>query len=234
MPRIPDRRLREHRARPAPDPGARRHAAGTRPQERDDAARRARPLGRPRALRGGQPGRQGARLQGHPAGPRPQGQAAAGDDDGRPEGAVRAGGARRAGQRLHRRRRGLGQAWPTRSASIPGLDRAQPAPLRRLGVGLPRRRRHPADGGRAARHPRSVPGRRRARRPGGREAAGPRAGRGRQAPGLGLRRPAGGPRLGHRQPARAAEQPADRHGQHARGDAGPAEGPGLAGRRRRA
>ena len=56
----------------------------------------------------------------------------------------------------------------------------------------------------------------------------------RQAPGLGMRRHAGRAGLGYRQPGGAAQQSADRHGQHAQrharaaagqGSAGPAAGP---------
>ena len=42
---------------------------------------------------------------------------------------------------------------------IPGLDRSQAAGVRRLGIRLPRRGRHDADGRRTARHPGPVPGR---------------------------------------------------------------------------
>ena len=44
------RRLRGHRARPAPNSRTRRHSHRPRPEERNDAPRRARPLGRPRPL----------------------------------------------------------------------------------------------------------------------------------------------------------------------------------------
>ena len=47
----------------------------------------------------------------------------------------------------------------------------------------------------------------------------PGAHRGRQAPGLGVRRAPGGAGMGHRQPAGAAQQSADRHGEHAGRDA---------------
>ena len=130
----------------------------------------------------------GARQQGLAGQPRPQGQAAAGDDDRRPRrcrSSWSRSTARPAASPMPPRSR---PRWPRPSQAIPGLDRSQPAALRRLGVGLARRRRHPADGRRAARHHRPVPGRGPAHRPGRRQLARSWSASRAAAPGLGLRR----------------------------------------------
>ena len=139
--RIPDRRLRQHRARSAPDPGAGDHAAGPGPEERDDAPAVLDPWAGHALYEAANlaPRSPAARCV---ARPRPQGQAPAGDDDRRPEGAVRAGRARRPGQRLHRRRRGRRRAGrghrrhprprPRRAArSSAAGNRPRAAPARR-------------------------------------------------------------------------------------------------------
>ncbi len=136
-------------------------AGRPRAQERGDAARRARSVGRARAVRSGAP-REGSTPGSKRVArePRAEGQAAAGHDDRRAEGAVRTRGDRRAGQRLHRRRRRRRRA----RRRDRGHSRSRPiaaAALRRVGIGVARGRRDAADDRRAARHRRSVPGRRR-------------------------------------------------------------------------
>ena len=138
--------------------------------------------------------------------PRPQGQAAAGDDDGGPEGAVRTGGPGRPGRRLHRRARDVGrsagrghaEAIPAWTASRLLLFGGWESASRGAGVTLQMV-------GERLGHPRPVPGRGRADRAGrtarceilervegGQHQVSVCAG------------PAGGAGLGHRQPARAA------------------------------
>ena len=118
-------------------------------------------------------------------------------------------------------------------AAIPGLDRSEAAALRRLGVGHARRGRHAAARRRTPRHHRPVPGRRPDRSPRRRLFRSAGARRRRQAPGLGLRRSARRAGLGHRQSRRAAQQSANRHGQHAHHHARAAKGQSRQARRQR-
>ena len=102
-----------------------------------------------------------------------------------------------------------------------------------MGIGDARRGRDAADDRRAAGHYRSVPGRgpdRAARRRIVRS-AGARGGR--QAPGFGVRRRSGGAGMGDGQSGGAAQQSADRHGEHAHRDAGAAKGQARGAQRQR-
>ncbi len=98
----PHRRLRGDRSRSAANTGTHHSAHRPRDQERDGPARGARPMGRERALRSRQPRREESRQQALAGLARSQGQAAAGDDDRRAEGRLRAGSHRRPHRRIPR------------------------------------------------------------------------------------------------------------------------------------
>ena len=131
--------------------------------------------------------RQMAGQQGLAGQPGAQGQAAAGDDDRGAEGALRAGGAGWAGLRLHRLLRDGGGAGRRHRGDRRARPRAAAA-VRRVGIGLARRRLHLADGGRAAGNHGAVPGRGPDHGAGGRQLRSPGAHRRRTAPGVGMRR----------------------------------------------
>ena len=163
-----------------------------------------------RAVRSRAPGRR--RDQGLARQPRPEGQTPAGHDDHRAEGALRAGRAGRPRLRLlptpSRRR----PPWPPRSTPSrastasrllvfggwESASRGAGSTLQMVGERLGITEQFQGVDQIVAREDGSL--------------RNPRADRRRPPPGVRLRRAPGGARLGHRPSARAAQQPAGRHG----------------------